>query len=230
MFFGEEFIAKSEHEGVVFGATGSDVVEGFVPRASLAPKPGRVTHRVRRTFIHIYSAPDLLRYTGEILPMNALVETTGRSGAARNPSGGPGSTMVELRSGGWVTDQGLSPIGHFESEVQAVARMFIGAVYLPGGKTWLGCDGPGFIQTALAACGLSIPRRFKQQIDYFERKQSTNGEGVAPSAVIFSNTSCGFLFGKDVIAARVQSMQVDVSSREKFLVDSKGQPRIFSLK
>ena len=112
LLFGEEFIAASEHEGLAFGAT-ADGVDGFVPRASLAPRSGRPTHHVRRTFIHVYNAPDLMMASDKILPLNALVELTGRSAPLRYPGGGPGSTVVELRSGGWVTEHGVAPIGQF---------------------------------------------------------------------------------------------------------------------
>ena len=228
LLLGEEFVAKSEHEGLVFGATAADGVEGFVPSEFLVPRSGRATHRVRRTFIEIYRAPALTMAAGKILPMNARVELTGRSAAVRYPGGGPGSTAVELRSGGWVTEQGLSPIDRFETDVRAVARMFIGAVYLHGGKTWLGCDGPGFVQTVLAACGLKIPPQIEQQVRYFEGRPH-GGEGPGSRAVIYSGTSCGFLFGGDVIAARPRTMLVDVSSRKDFLADSRDRPRIFPL-
>ncbi len=216
LLFGEEFCAKSEHEGAVFGATGADGVEGFVPRASLASKSGRATHRVRRTFIHIYSAPDLMMAAGKILPMNALVEVTGRSAAVRYPGGGPGSTVVELRSGGWVTEQGLSPIDQFETDLRSVAAMFIGAVYLHGGKTWLGCDGPGFVQTVLAACGRRVPRRLSEQTEFFRRENlSKMGRQLS---VVYCGASCGFSFENDeLIIASLRHMQVIQTSQAEFL-------------
>lgn len=229
LLFGEEFRAKSERDGHVFGATGTDAVEGFVPRGSLGPAIGPATHRVRRTFIHVYHAPDLQMASGKILPMNALVAVTGRSAAVRYPGGGPGSTVVELRSGGWVTEQGLRPIGHYETDVQMVARMFVAAVYLHGGKTWLGCDASGFIQTVLCACGLSIPRQPRQQIAFFERNYKTPDNDSSLQHVIYSNGCCGFLFGNEVIAARKRSMQVDVSPRERVSIEYRDHPRIFSL-
>ncbi len=229
LLFGEGLVAQSEHEGVVFGATAADRVEGFVPSEFLVPRSSAATHRVQRAFIEIYRAPALTMATGRILPMNVLVEGSGNASPVRYPGGGPGSTAVELSSGGWVTEQGLAPIGHFATDVQAVARMFIGAVYLPGGKTWLGCDGPGFVQTALGACGMHIPRRLDQQVRYFEERRPASGAAASPHSVIYSGKSCGFLFGDDVIAARPQTMLVDVPSRAEFLADCRVEPRIFPL-
>jgi cell wall-associated NlpC family hydrolase len=229
LLFGEGLVAQSEHEGLVFGATAADRVDGFVPSQFLARRARPATHRVRRAFIEIYRAPALTMATGKILPMNALVGVTGKSSPVRYPGGGPGSTAVELSSGGWVTEQGLAPVGQFATDVQAVARMFIGAVYLQGGKTWLGCDGPGLVQTVLAACGVHIPRRLEQQVRYFEERRPASAAAASPHAVIYSDTSCGFLFGHDVIAARPQTMLVDVSSRAEFLADCRCEPRIFPL-
>jgi len=229
LLFGEAFVAKSEHEGLVFGTTATDTVEGFVPSEFLVPRSGSATHRVRRTFIEIYRAPALTMAMGKILPMNALVELTGRSSPVRYPGGGPGSTAVELRSGGWVAEQGLAPIARFATDVQAVARMFVGAAYLHGGKTWLGCDGAGFVQTVLAACGVQIPRRAEQQIRHFEEHHPVRSATTSPHAVIYSGTDCGLLLGDEVVAARPQTMLVDVVSREKFLMASPRKPRIFPL-
>jgi hypothetical protein len=216
LLFGEEFVARSEHEGVVFGATRADKVHGFVPRESLASKSGGPTHRVRRTFIHVYYTPKLVAAAGKILPMNALVEVTGRSAAVLYPGGGPGSTVVELRSGGWVTDQGLSPIDQFEGDLLSVAAMFVGAVYLDGGKTWLGCDGPGFVQTVLAACGYKIPRRLADQAEFF-RVASASSVSFAPLSVIYCGDSCAFgLESGEVIGASLEEMRVIRTSREMF--------------
>jgi hypothetical protein len=230
LLFGEEFLPRSEHAEFLFGTTMSDGIEGFAPAASLVSKSDRATHQVRRTFIHIYRAPDLTMAVGKVLPMNALVSVTGRSAAVRYPGGGPGSTVVQLRSGGWVTEQGLVPIGHYQTDVQMVARMFTGAVYLHGGKTWLGCDGPGLIQTVLCACGFSVPRRLKQQVDYLSQKQPTNAEDhPIEGSLIYSDTSCGFLFNEEIVAARTQTMLVDASSHANFLEDAAGPVRVFPL-
>src|SRR5579871_859543 len=168
LLFGEEFIATSAHEGVVHGTTRADGVEGFVPAESLAARSGNATHRVRRTFIHVYPAPDLVAAPVAILPMNALVDVTDRTTPLRYPGGGPGSTVVQLRSGGWITDRGISPVDCFATDLRAVAAMFVGAVWMPGGKTWLGCDGAGLVQTVLAACGMNVPRRLGEQRRFFE--------------------------------------------------------------
>jgi Bacterial dipeptidyl-peptidase Sh3 domain len=216
LLFGEEFLAVSEREGLAFGTT-DDGVEGFVACESLAPKSGQSTHSVRRTFIHVYHAPDLMMASDKILPMNALVGLTGRAAPLRYPGGGTGSAVVELRSGGWVSEQGVTPIGQ-SADLAAIARSFIGAVYLPGGKTWLGCDGPGFVQTALAACGTRVPRQREQQISFFARAypELDGPPSELMAAVVYAGSSCGFLLGSEVVAARAETLRVDVTPLEAF--------------
>jgi hypothetical protein len=216
LLFGEAFIPQSEHEGLVFGLAEGDGIEGFVPRDAFAPGPHGPTHRIRRSFILLYDEPDLRKCTGRVLPLNGLLELTGRSAVVRFPSGGPGSSSAaELRSGGWVTEQGLAPIGQFETDLRSVAESFVGAVYLPGGKTWLGCDGPGFIQAVLAACGVKIPRRLDEQLDFFRRKNPPIALGATPASIIYHADACGFGFADgQAIVASLEDMQVVRTSRD----------------
>ena len=232
LLFGEEFVARSVHEGVAHGTARADCVEGFVPAASLAARSGDATHRVRRTFIHVYPAPDLVAAPMAILPMNARVEVTDRSAPLRYPGGGPGSTVVQLRTGGWITDRGISPVDRFATDVREVAAMFVGAVWMTGGKTWLGCDGPGLVQTVLAACGMHVPRRLVEQRRFFEDQGVPKGDRRAigaAGAVVYSDAACGFLFGEQVIAARPETMLVESISMDEFSQTCAGPVQMFPL-
>lgn len=234
LLFGETFTASSEREGLVFGST-EDGIQGFVPSVSLAARSGPATHRIQRRFIHVYQAPDLRNAAGTTLPMNSLVQLTGRSAAISFSSGGPASSMLELRSGGWISDQAVVPIGHFEKNWTTLAHSFVGAVYLHGGKTWLGCDGSGLVQTLFAAFGFRIPRQLSLQIQFFERQfeETTipHTSAPLPASPIYFGSSCGLAFERSVVAARIETMQVDVTSLEEFLdpkrVHSDTRPRIF---
>ena len=229
LLFGEEFVATSEREGLVHGRTRADGVEGFVPAGSLAPRSGKATHRVRRTFIHVYPAPDLVATPSAILPMNARVEVTDRATPLRYPGGGPGSTVVQLSGGGWITDRGICPVDRFESDLRSVAAMFVGAVYLPGGKTWLGCDGPGLVQTVLAACGVNVPRHLAAQVKLFERRGIPDGGAGQGGSVVYSDSACGLVFGGQMIAARAETMLVESISMDEFSKCCVGSMRRFSL-
>ena len=60
--------------------------------------------------------------------------------------------------GGYVPTRHLAPLEIFERDFVAVAERFRAAPYLWGGKTSLGLDCSGLLQTALAACGIAAPR------------------------------------------------------------------------
>jgi hypothetical protein len=232
LLFGDEFIARSEREGLVHGSTRADGVAGFVAREALAAKSDHATHRVRRTFIHVYPSPDLVAAAATILPMNALVAITGRSAPLRYPGGGPGSTVVQLRSGGWVTEQGLASLERFATDVRTVAAMFVGAVYLQGGRTWLGCDGPGLVQTVLAACGMNVPRQIAAQREFFANRAMAESEDRFSSpagSVVYSDVACGFLFDDQVIAARPETMLVESTTFDEFSKTCAGPIRAFPL-
>jgi hypothetical protein len=106
-------------------------------------------------------------------------------------------------------------------------------VYLHGGKTSLGCDGPGFVQTVLAACGHKIPRRLPEQLEFFGQMGRTTSAGHTTSSVIYCGESCGFGFKNgEVIAASPQEMQVISTSQSQFFrgkPNSEMGPHIFAI-
>jgi hypothetical protein len=143
---------------------------------------------------------------------------------------------LELRGGGWIAESGVVPLDQFENDLAKVALSFVGAAYLPGGRTWLGCDGPGFIQTACAACGIRIPRTLDQQVEFFEHdylEVGTSQNSHQAVAVVYAKDLCGFQLGNRLVASRLQTMQVDVSSISEIYPNTKGSEpllRIFELR
>jgi cell wall-associated NlpC family hydrolase len=66
--------------------------------------------------------------------------------------------MAVTQSGGFIPAAHLAPLDVNEPDYVAVAERFLGAPYLWGGKTMLGLDCSGLVQTALTACGTPCPR------------------------------------------------------------------------
>jgi cell wall-associated NlpC family hydrolase len=59
--------------------------------------------------------------------------------------------------GPWIASPSARNDGT-ETDFVAVAELFVGVPYLWGGRTSLGLDCSGLVQTALCACGVAAPR------------------------------------------------------------------------
>ena len=81
-----------------------------------------------------------------------------------------GSRLPGFENGTFVLgDQTYTFEGHTvsgkkpKSEIVRVARGFLGAPYLWGGRSFFGIDGSGFVQMCYRLCGRSLPRDAKDQ-------------------------------------------------------------------
>jgi cell wall-associated NlpC family hydrolase len=66
--------------------------------------------------------------------------------------------FAKLAAGGWAPADHVAPLGEVETDPAAVARRYLGAPYLWGGRDSVGLDCSGLVQQALYACGLFAPR------------------------------------------------------------------------
>ena len=78
---------------------------------------------------------------------------------ARSPSPGIDGDYAELATGGFVLRRASCRTRPRRADdFVAVAESFVGTPYLWGGRTSLGLDCSGLVQTALAAAGIAAPR------------------------------------------------------------------------
>lgn len=106
------------------------------------------THKVAALRTYAFSAADLKSSPHFMLSLGALVTATGRQE-------GP---WVQCDRAGWVHQSHLAPLDQFENDPAAVARRFLEAPYLWGGRESLGLDCSGLTQQAFEACGVLLPR------------------------------------------------------------------------
>ena len=66
--------------------------------------------------------------------------------------------FAELVDGGFIHAAHLKPLGDYAADPISVARRFIGAPYLWGGRESTGLDCSALVQLALQACGMACPR------------------------------------------------------------------------
>ena len=144
---GEIVMVYEREEGWAWVQLAGDSYVGYLPELALAADIVAPTHRVVTRATFVYPAANMKQPVVETLPFGALVAVVDVSG-----------DFARLARGGFVFARHLAPVDSREKDFVAVAEGMIGAPYLWGGKTPLGVDCSGLVQSSLAACGVAAPR------------------------------------------------------------------------
>lgn len=148
---GEAMTIYEEKDGWAWGQLERDSYVGYIEAKALGA-PARPTHRVNALRTFAYPGPSIKLPPSSALPFDARLEIASLAGDfAVTPEG--------LHF--WARH--LAPLGQWESDFVAVAERFIGVPYLWGGRSPLGLDCSGLVQTALGAADISAPRDSDQQ-------------------------------------------------------------------
>jgi len=145
--FGEIVTVYDIEEGWAWGQLEADGYVGWLSANALAAPGAAPTHKVCVPRTLCFPAPDIKRPPLAALPMGAKLSV------ARQDE------RFAITASGWhVPAVHLAPIKARAGDFVAVAEMFLNAPYLWGGKTALGLDCSGLVQTALQAAGVTCPR------------------------------------------------------------------------
>ena len=144
---GEIIHVYEVEEGWAWGQLQSDGYVGYLPAALLAPAGPGATHRVKVQRTFLYPGPSMKLPVERAFPLNAQVHVDHVEGE-----------FSRVGQEGFVWSGHLDELNMFEPDFVAVAERFLGVPYLWGGKSPLGVDCSGLIQTSLAAAGISAPR------------------------------------------------------------------------
>jgi cell wall-associated NlpC family hydrolase len=145
--YGEEVMLYDMEEGWGWVQLKRDSYVGYLSLQALAEGPSAATHRlvVNRTFV--YPEPNLKSPVIGALPLNAELCIAGNE-----------SDFLRLAQGGFIFAAHAAALHEYEKDFVAVAERLLHVPYLWGGKSALGLDCSGLVQTALAAAGQSAPR------------------------------------------------------------------------
>ncbi len=144
--YGETVTVYDEQEGWAWGQLERDGYVGYLASNALAA-PRAPTHKISALRSFVYPTASI-----KLPPLMPL--TLGSEVAVRGQQG----SFAVLDDGGFIFAPHLARLETIEHDPVSVAERFVGVPYLWGGKTSLGIDCSGLVQTAMQACGLACPR------------------------------------------------------------------------
>ncbi|HRE22302.1 MAG TPA: NlpC/P60 family protein [Rhabdaerophilum sp.] len=146
LVFGEIFDVYEFRGGWAWGQARRDGYVGYMEERALSSARPKPTHRVRALRGFLYLGPGIKATPLGYLPFGAEV--------AVESTEGDFSRLAD----GYVFSGHLAPLDAIEADPVSVAETFLGIPYLWGGKSSLGLDCSGLVQTACHACGIAAPR------------------------------------------------------------------------
>ncbi|KPF92336.1 peptidase P60 [Rhodopseudomonas sp. AAP120] len=134
-------------EGWAWGQLADDGYVGWLPDIALYRPAAEPTHKVTALRTFAFPGPSIKLPPAETLPLGA------RLAVVREDAG-----FAVTQEGWHVPRQHVAALDVVETDFVSVAERFVGTPYLWGGRSSLGIDCSGLVQTALAACGVKAPR------------------------------------------------------------------------
>lgn len=156
--YGEPVLVFARDEGWAWCQSLDDRYVGYVGEAALG-SPCETSHFVATMGSHVYAVPDLRSPAIDFLPRHsrAVVVETGL--ATR------GTEYARLHSGACLPLACLSLRPPTSPDIAAAAALYLGCPYLWGGRSFVGIDCSGLVQSAFRDFGIIVPRDTDMQRD-----------------------------------------------------------------
>lgn len=154
LLFGESVTIFDRQGDWAWVQAARDRYVGYVRLAQLAAGEAAPTHQVAALRTFRFSRPDIKSPPLDQLSLGSPLAATDER-----------SRFLELADGGFVYAPHAEPIGAHHADFVATAERFLAVPYLWGGRSALGLDCSGLVQTVLRLAGRHCPRDTYMQRD-----------------------------------------------------------------
>jgi cell wall-associated NlpC family hydrolase len=147
VLYGEIVTVYDDEEGWAWAQLSSDGYVGWIAANTLWSRIYEPTHRICALRSFIYPRPNIKDPPLVAAPLGAALRIVDER-----------DNFLVTNEGGFVYRPHLVRLNEASADFVAVAESFIGAPYLWGGKSSMGIDCSGLVQTALLLAGVNAPR------------------------------------------------------------------------
>ncbi len=152
--FGEAVIVyDTDSEGWSWVQLADDSYVGYMPTEALGPDQSAPTHRIDALRTFVYPSPSIKEPPLAALSFGSTIAVMGEEG------------KFFRTDAGFIFAMHAKPRDEIETDYAGTAERYGGIPYLWGGKSSLGIDCSGLVQTALKAAGLACPRDTSMQVN-----------------------------------------------------------------
>lgn len=182
---GELVTVFDESEGWAWAQLARDDHVGYMPSDGLSRIIVEPTHKIAALRTYVFPAPDLKSPPVALLSLNAAIASERSEG------------KFLVVDGAYVYAAHTRPLGDYAADPVEVARSFLGAPYLWGGRTSVGLDCSGLVQLACEAAGIACPRDADMQAAELGRPLDLSREKLARGDLVFWDGHVGMMTSPD---------------------------------
>jgi len=182
---GEIVTVYDEGEGWAWVQLARDDHVGYMPSDGLSRVIAKPTHKIAALRTYVFPEPDAKSPPLALLSLNAAIASERSEG------------KFLVVDGAYVYAAHTRTLDEYAADPVDIARGFLGAPYLWGGRTSVGLDCSGLVQLACEAVGLACPRDADMQSEELGHPLDLSKEKLTRGDLVFWDGHVGIMTGAD---------------------------------